>query len=142
VRQRALAYVLDALALGTVAGLLAARLDRAGSRRRLLTAAIAGVLGTVYRVVPEGRGGWTPGKHVAKVAVVHADNSPCTVRGAGIRTALRAVDWLPMNHLVGTASMVLSARNQRIGDRVAGTVVVRTDAGTDTEVDESRSGGV
>lgn len=42
-----------------------------------------------------------------------------------IRTALRAVDWLPAGYLLGPASIARTERRQRLGDLAADTVVVR-----------------
>jgi hypothetical protein len=41
-----------------------------------------------------------------------------------LRNLLRVVDALPLFYLVGMTSLTLSSRNQRLGDLVAGTVVV------------------
>lgn len=140
-RRRALAYVLDAAVLGAVAGVLAKRLGRSDERSRSLTVALAILLGSIYHVLLEGGTGQTLGKRRANIAVVREDGSPCTFTAAATRTALRAVDWLPMNYLVGVVSIVLSERNQRVGDRVAGTVVVRVGDGDGPGGDPGRPGG-
>lgn len=127
-RRRALAYVVDAAVLGAVAGALAGESTQSGDRSGLRTVALAGALGSIYHVLLEGTTGKTLGKHVLGTTVVREDGSPCTVRAAGIRTALRAIDWLPVSYLVGTISIVASDQNQRVGDRAARTVVVRSDA--------------
>src|SRR5205085_12305384 len=41
------------------------------------------------------------------------------------RNVLRLVDWLPGTYLVGMISILVSSRNQRLGDLAAGTLVVR-----------------
>jgi hypothetical protein len=49
---------------------------------------------------------------------------PIGWRAAALRNLLRAADALPTGYLVGLASMFLSSRFQRLGDLVAGTIVV------------------
>lgn len=74
----------------------------------------------------------TPGKKRMDVLVVEADGSPLSVRAAAIRNVLRYVDWLPVGYLLGWIFARRSPDGRRLGDRLAGTVVVRprTDAET------------
>src|SRR5207247_8696156 len=44
---------------------------------------------------------------------------------SAVRNVLRLVDSLPSGSLVGIASILVSRRNQRLGDLAAGTLVVR-----------------
>src|SRR5205085_4049382 len=48
-----------------------------------------------------------------------------TFTASAIRNLLRLVDALPGFYLVGGTAMLLSARNQRLGDMAADTLVVR-----------------
>ncbi|MBW3666803.1 MAG: RDD family protein, partial [Actinobacteria bacterium] len=57
--------------------------------------------------------------------VVMEDGSPVDWRASTIRNVLRVVDVLPLFYLVGAILVWNSDRRQRLGDRVAGTVVVR-----------------
>jgi uncharacterized RDD family membrane protein YckC len=93
------------------------------------------VLGIAYYVVFEATLGATPGKFMLGLRVRMADGAACTWRAATIRNALRVVDGLPyfIPYLLG-AVVVWSddpepsgqryRRRRRVGDRVAGTLVV------------------
>lgn len=67
--------------------------------------------------------GQTPGKRVAGIRVVKDTGRPITaIEGIG-RNLMRAVDGLFL-YLVGVISVVLSRQNKRLGDYVAGTIVI------------------
>jgi len=77
-----------------------------------------------YFIVAEGFfRGKTIGKHVLGLRVIHDRGHPLTFWGATLRNLLRAVDVLPF-YGPGFISMVLTQRLQRLGDLVAGTVVI------------------
>lgn len=69
-------------------------------------------------------GGATPGKKLLGLMVVQDSGAPCSLRQALTRNLLRFADFLPMLYLGGLLSMLLNARFKRLGDFVAGTVVV------------------
>jgi uncharacterized RDD family membrane protein YckC len=70
--------------------------------------------------------GQTPGKRWMRLRVIREDGRPITFWEAAIRNFLRWFDVLPIGlYSVGLVSVFLSARDQRIGDFLAGTVVVR-----------------
>jgi len=71
------------------------------------------------------RGGQTPGKQVLGVRVVLEDGSPIGFRAAAIRNLLLIVDGPLTLYTVGAISIVLSKKDQRLGDLAAGTIVVR-----------------
>lgn len=68
--------------------------------------------------------GQTPGKRYAQLRVMKDDGRPISAFDAIARNLLRTVDSLPALYGVGIVSMVLSKQNKRLGDFVAGTVVV------------------
>jgi uncharacterized RDD family membrane protein YckC len=68
--------------------------------------------------------GQTPGKRVAGIRVITLTGQPITAFDALVRNLLRIVDWLPLLYAVGLISMFFTSRHQRLGDIVAGTVVV------------------
>jgi hypothetical protein len=68
--------------------------------------------------------GQTPGKRVAKIRVIHGSGRPINVYEAIGRNLLRVIDGLPGMYGVGIVCMILNNQNRRIGDYVAGTVVV------------------
>ena len=79
-----------------------------------------------YHIVFETlNGGRTPGKAAFGVRVTMVDGRPVTLTAVTLRTLLRLVDFLPALYLAGATSIIATARNQRLGDLVANTVVVR-----------------
>jgi uncharacterized RDD family membrane protein YckC len=80
----------------------------------------------VYFVVCEGRWGTTPGKRLFGLAVVTTEGRPIGFSEAALRNVLRAADLLPIGYLVGVTTMACTQRFQRLGDLLAGTMVVIT----------------
>jgi uncharacterized RDD family membrane protein YckC len=68
--------------------------------------------------------GQTPGKRLAGIRVIKNSGRAVNVYEAIGRNLLRAVDWLPAIYIVGIVSMMISSRNQRLGDHLAGSIVV------------------
>jgi uncharacterized RDD family membrane protein YckC len=68
--------------------------------------------------------GQTPGKRYAQVRVIKDDGRPIGAYEAIVRNALRLIDMLPTLYGVGLISIFLSRQSKRLGDFVAGTVVV------------------
>jgi uncharacterized RDD family membrane protein YckC len=70
----------------------------------------------------------TPGKRLFGLHVLQLDGQPCTGGQAVIRGLLRVLDANPLffGGLPAVAIVLLTRRNQRLGDLLAGTVVVRT----------------
>jgi uncharacterized RDD family membrane protein YckC len=79
----------------------------------------------LYYIVLEGALGATVGKMLAKIKVVREDGSPCGFGPAVVRNILRIVDALPFLYIVGLVLMSRSDKKQRLGDRIAKTVVVK-----------------
>ena len=70
--------------------------------------------------------GQTPGKRWLKLRVIREDGRPVTFWEATVRNLLRTFDIMPWPfYSIGLISVFISARDQRVGDMVAGTVVVR-----------------
>src|SRR6266513_5072310 len=70
--------------------------------------------------------GQTPGKRWLKLRVIREDGRPISFFEAMIRNLLRVVDIIfPPFYSIGLVSVFASDRDQRVGDLVAGTVVVR-----------------
>lgn len=78
----------------------------------------------LYFVVFEGMFGSSPGKRAAGLRVVTTEGRPIGIPQAALRNILRAADMMPVGYVVGLVSMALSPRFQRVGDLVAGTMVV------------------
>lgn len=92
-----------------------------------------------YFFVSEGFfGGRTIGKRWMGVRVIGAGGTPITLPAAALRNLIRVADLQPVgSSLVGLGFIALHPRGQRLGDIVAGTVVVR-DRGT-REIPEERA---
>src|SRR5450432_4158285 len=70
--------------------------------------------------------GQTPGKRWLKLRVIREDGRPITFFEAAVRNLLRDLDMMPAPfYSIGLISVFINSRDQRIGDMVAGTVVVR-----------------
>ena len=70
--------------------------------------------------------GQTPGKRWLKLRVIREDGRPITFFEAAVRNLLRDFDIMPAPfYSVGLISVFASSKDQRVGDMVAGTVVVR-----------------
>jgi len=70
-------------------------------------------------------GGRTPGKALTGLRVVRAGGQPVGFVASTIRNLLRLVDILPGVYLVGITSILVTERNQRVGDLAADTIVAR-----------------
>ena len=75
----------------------------------------------VFEIVWNGQ---TPGKRFAQIRVIKDDGRPIGAYEAVVRNAMRIVDSLPAAYGVGLVSMFLNKKGKRLGDFVAGTVVV------------------
>jgi uncharacterized RDD family membrane protein YckC len=68
--------------------------------------------------------GQTPGKRWTHVRVIMDNGRPVTAEAAILRNLLRIVDSLPSLYATGVITILISSRHKRVGDYVAGTVVV------------------
>lgn len=69
--------------------------------------------------------GQTPGKRKTKIRVIKDSGRPLTPAETIARNLMRIVDWMPGFYGVGIVSMLLTKENKRLGDLVAGSLVVR-----------------
>ena len=87
------------------------------------------IIAFLYFTILEGRNGQTVGKMVVKIKVVkQADNSSISYGEAAVRTILRIIDLIPFiaPYLLAAVLIWSSENKQRLGDRVAHTVVVQS----------------
>ena len=74
--------------------------------------------------------GRTPGKAAMGLRVVTIEGAPVRFRHAAIRAILLLVDlYVFFGGLVGVILILVTSRNQRLGDLVAGTIVLRERSG-------------
>lgn len=79
-----------------------------------------------YRWWAEARcGGRTLGKRFLALRVVQANGTPLLSWQAFVRNVTRVVDQLPLFHLLGAVCIVIDPKGRRVGDMIAGTVVIR-----------------
>ena len=131
--RRVLAIIVDSLVLGvvfwvvsmvfgetsTAGGMVSTSLGTLGSLLCL-------VLGFAYFTLLEGYRGQTLGKMLMGIKVVREDNGEVPgIGAAAIRTVLRLIDGI-LAYLVGFISILISSKNQRLGDMAANTLVIRT----------------
>lgn len=78
-----------------------------------------------YLVFEALNGGRTPGKAAFGLRVATVDGTALSLSAVTLRTLMRLIDFLPAAYAIGAIAVVVSGRNQRLGDLVANTVVIR-----------------
>jgi uncharacterized RDD family membrane protein YckC len=76
---------------------------------------------TLFEVFWNGR---TPGKRIVGLRTIKEDGRNLTVLESILRNVLRIVDQLPGMYLVGFVTMLIDRHNRRLGDMVAGSLVI------------------
>ncbi len=106
-----------------------------------ITIFVVFVLQWGYFMLFEGlRDGQTPGKRWMGIRVVHDGGFPVTMRGSAVRNLLRVIDAMPPpSWAVGGIAMMLHPQTKRVGDLVAGTVVVRDRTGQPIPEESARA---
>ena len=131
--RRILATIVDGLILGalfTVMTMLFGSITSVGfanwnGSMPAFASVLYGVIVVLYYVLLEGYLGQTVGKMVLGIKVVREDNGEVPgLGGATVRTLLRIVDGL-LSYLVAFITVLISGKNQRLGDMAAHTLVVR-----------------
>jgi uncharacterized RDD family membrane protein YckC len=84
-----------------------------------------GIMSFLYYFVLEGLFAATIGKSVVRLTVLESNGDVCSFGASFRRNLLRFVDWLPLLYIVGAIAILLSGDRQRIGDRLAGTIVTQ-----------------
>ncbi|MGI8575326.1 MAG: RDD family protein [Egibacteraceae bacterium] len=133
VGSRGLAILLDWLVLGaamialmTASGLVFSAFESSGAVVASWFAVMNLLLLFGYPITCETlTRGKTLGKLVMGLRVVTAEGAPVRFRHAGIRAALGLVDFGLTLGVAAVLSSLLTQRSQRLGDLVAGTIVLR-----------------
>ncbi len=122
---RALAWLLDTVIRGSIlviANIGLSALGRSGTGLVLiLWFALEWLYPVFFEVLANGA---TPGKRALGLCVLHEDGSPVGWGASLSRNLLRTADFLPFMYAFGLVFMLLTREFRRIGDLVAGTVVV------------------
>lgn len=123
-------FLLGTLLAGRFGGTTEQGFDLTGLPALILFSTL-GVVMLVYFLLLEAFFGLTLGKVVAEVQVRTAAGQKIGIKASAIRNLLRLVDALPFFplYLVGSFIVILTSRHVRLGDIVAGTVVVRREQG-------------
>ncbi len=134
---RALAYLIDVAALSGVSLVLYFGYSFIGpsavelyqdAPRLLRIAAFIGafvVLWVYWTAMEVFWNGQTLGKRVMHIRVVRKDGAPVTAFESAVRNLLRVVDFMPACYPVGVVTMLVDRQHRRVGDLVAGTLLVR-----------------
>jgi uncharacterized RDD family membrane protein YckC len=120
VGPRFLAVLIDGILIGIVNAIIGAALHNSSA-----VGAIAAVIGIAYYIIMEATQGATVGKMVLGLRVVRIDGAPISWNESIVRNLLRIVDGIAV-YLVGAILVWNSPTRQRLGDRVAKTVVIRS----------------
>ena len=80
----------------------------------------------IYFVILEGMFGATLGKWLMGLHVVQMDGTRPGLIKSTLRNLLRLVDGLPFLNILGVVLILTSSERTRVGDRVAGTRVIRS----------------
>jgi uncharacterized RDD family membrane protein YckC len=128
--------VLFALALGMVAELVTEQqvqsfteqMQQGGPTALFLALSLlAGfVVNFAYYVLLEmTTNGQTVGKRLLRIRVIRDGGYPITLTASLLRNLARLVDMIPNTYVVGLITMIVHRQEKRMGDMLAGTVVVR-----------------
>lgn len=124
---RALAWLID---LGvrsvvlTVASMALGMLGPAGTGIYLVCTFV--VLWAYPLVFEAAWDGQTPGKRVMALRVLSIDGAPVGWLASFVRNLMRTVDMLPVGYAIGLLASLADPAGRRLGDRVAGTIVVHS----------------
>lgn len=104
--------------------------DSTSNEAMLITFAITQVIAFVvlffyYAILEILWSGRSVGKRAFGLRVIDSSGGPVGVRASMTRNLLRIIDVLPFAYLIGTIAIISNERNQRLGDIVGGTMVVR-----------------
>jgi uncharacterized RDD family membrane protein YckC len=125
---RGLAYGLDffiRLVTFMVAAMFLARIKGMGTGLMLVAYfSLEWIYPIVFELLP---GAATPGKRAMGLLVMMATGLPVTPSASVTRNLLRAADFMPFMFAFGMISMLLRHDFKRLGDIVAGTVVVHAE---------------
>lgn len=144
---RALAAIVDGVLFGILLGLISGfaaasgsdATDRLGDPEDFGASLLVLAGYSAYYLVFEALTGTSPGKRIFRMRVVTLSGERIDASAAFLRNVLRPVDSL-FFYLIGILSALFSPQRQRLGDRLAHTMVVRrarTREATEPEASQS-----
>jgi uncharacterized RDD family membrane protein YckC len=137
---RFVAILIDTIIIAIIGGILSVPFNAlavitnsaSGTVTLSLASAVGGLVSlaifVLYFTLLEGHYGQTVGKMAVKIKVVReTDGAPIDYSEAAVRTILRFLDLIPyiIPYLLGAILIWSSEEKQRLGDRVAHTVVIK-----------------
>jgi len=123
--HRILAFLTDSILIGLMWGVIVFAGTTFGDLGFLVLLFVGLVAILIYGFLLEGLYGYTPGKYLFGLVVIKSDGSNCTLGASILRNLLWIVDVLPTANLVAMVLILLTEDNQRVGDLVADTIVVK-----------------
>jgi len=131
--RRVLAIIVDGLLLSVLFWVISMLFGSSSAEGGQVSASMTGLPFILYLLIVfgyftlmEGYLGQTVGKMLLGIKVIREDDGEVPgLKVAAIRTILRLIDVLPFAYLVGFIAVLISAKNQRLGDMAAHTLVVR-----------------
>jgi uncharacterized RDD family membrane protein YckC len=130
---RAAAYVVDSVLMMAILSVLqnafVALFSALGEEMQVYAVAVLGLIGFMYFngyfiVFELLWAGQSPGKRLLGLRVIKTGGYALRFPDTLIRNLLRSIDFIPVMYGVGLTSLLFTRRCQRIGDVVAGTLVV------------------
>lgn len=121
---RALAWAIDLVVRVGVLAVMSLPLMLLGGLGQGLYLGLMFAMFWAYPIVFEAWNGQTLGKRALGLRVVARDGAPLGWMAAIVRNLLRTVDMLPFGYALGLISSLCDAHGRRLGDLVAGTLVV------------------
>ncbi len=123
---RALAWLIDLIIRFGALALMSPLLIPLGGLGKGLYLGLMFLMFWAYPIVLEVCWGRTLGKRALGLRVVARDGAPLGWLQAIVRNLLRTVDMLPFGYAAGLVSCLCDAHGRRLGDLVAGSLVVHT----------------
>lgn len=131
--RRVLAIIVDGLLLSVLFWVMSVLFGSSSAEGGQVSASMTGLPFVLYLLIVfayfalmEGYRGQTVGKMLLGIKVIREDSGEVPgLKVAAIRTILRLIDMLPFAYLVGFITVLISTKNQRLGDMAANTLVVR-----------------
>jgi len=136
-KKRMLAVGIDS-SIATVLSLIAAGMVNSFGATAVITALCSAHL--AYFFVFEALWSRTPGKYLFGLRVCQADGRRCTLRSALLRTLSRVIEVNPIlfGALPAGIMLLFTKRKQRLGDLLAGTVVISNKILPETAVNNNK----
>jgi len=126
--SRFLAILIDTAITMTIASLLGliAQVFLPAGVARAFYVTISFFLGFSWHIWFETRGnGRTPGKRSLSLRVIDDRGLPVSLHQSLVRNIVRVVDFIPIFYAFGAVAVLASPQRRRLGDVIAGTLVVR-----------------